>query len=175
MKKALQMIAVLGVVGLVSGLLLVSMYRYASPQIENNEKKAIERAVYTVLPQAKSYKVIALGEKEIYQGINKSGKVIGYAFKARGSGYQGIIELIVGMNVELTEVRGLEVITSVETPGLGGRIVEKRFKNQFAGLGALPRIEPGQIQAITGATVSSMSVLKILNAEIARIRELLEK
>ncbi|MDW7679148.1 MAG: RnfABCDGE type electron transport complex subunit G [bacterium] len=179
MKKTLQMVAVLLMVGLFSAVSLVSMFQYAQPLIEINRQRELETAILQVLPQAKSYQT--LEEKEgLYKGLDSDGNPIAYAFVSEGSGYQGKIRMMVGINLELTNLLGLEVLENIETPGLGAKIDEDDFKAQFVGLTVLPQIEyvqnripekPNTIQSITGATVSSRAVVRTLNKDIARIRK----
>ena len=184
MKKIIQMITVLVLVGLASGAALVAMYKYAHPQIELHKKKALDEAVYAVLPEARSYKVMEIEEKKIYKGFNSKNKPVGFAFVAKGGGYQGEIEIMVGVAPTLDYIKGIEILESVETPGLGGKITSSDFKSQFKGLSALPKIEylkgkkpekPNQIQAITGATVSSKSVVAIINKEMIAIKSILSE
>jgi len=182
MKNAVKMILVLVIVGIFSGGVLVSVYNYASPLIESNEAKALEEAIYKVLPDAKSYNKITKETVVLYEGVDEKGKVVGYAFKASGFGYQGVIEIIAAVDTELNEIKGMEVLESSETPGLGAEIMNEPFKKQFRGLSVLPRItftketvtENNEIQAITGATISTRAVVKILNMEIARVRRALK-
>lgn len=183
MKNAVRMILVLVIVGAVSGGVLVCVYNYASPLIEKNEKKALEEAIYKILPQAKSYSEITKDGIVLYKGVDEKGNVVGYAFKAKGFGYQGEIEIIAGIDAELKELKGMEVLESTETPGLGAEITNEPFKKQFHGLSVLPNItftkdkvtQENEIQAITGATISTRAVVEILNKEIARIRAVFNK
>lgn len=182
MKKVMQMITVLTIVGLFSAVSLVSMFNYAAPLIEANRQRELQAAILTVLPDASSYQVI--DEKEgIYQGLDADGNPTDYAFIAEGGGYQGKIRMMVGINRELTALKGLEVLENIETPGLGAKIDETNFKAQFVGLSVVPQIEyvhnrkpdkPNVIRAITGATISSRAVVKTLNKDIERIKKVLE-
>jgi len=182
MKKVMQMVAVLTIVGLFSAVSLVSMFNYAEPLIEANRQRELQEAIVTVLPDASSYQVI--DEKDgIYQGLDADGKPMDYAFIAEGGGYQGKIRMMVGINRELTALKGLEVLENIETPGLGAKIDEPDFKTQFVGLSVVPQIEyvqnrkpdkPNAIQAITGATISSRAVVKTLNKDIERVKKILE-
>ena len=184
MKKSLQMIIVLVVVGIVSGTALVYMYKYAQPLIEENKKKAVQEAVFKVLPKAKTYEIIFVDNKQVYKVKDDKDQVIGYAFVASGNGYQGKIEIMVGIDRTFSQIKGIDILTSVETPGLGAKIQGKPFKEQFEDLKILPEITciknqapdaDNEIQAITGATVSSSSVVKILNKETAVLRKALLK
>lgn len=172
------MILVLAIIGLISAGALVGVYNYASPLIEKNKAKELEESIFKVLPEAVKYNTIKKGGVVLYEGIDKSGKVTGYAFKAKGYGYQGEIEIIAAVDAGLKELKGMEVLESSETPGLGAKITEEPFKKQFRRLSVLPEIiftkggvsKSNEIQAITGATISTKAVVEILNEEIARIR-----
>ncbi len=179
MKNAIRMILVLVVVGLISGGALVSVYNYASPLIEKNKEKELKDALNKVLPEVVDYKEIEANR--LYEGRGKRNRLVGYAFIAEGNGYQGKIKIIAGIDPGLKELKGIEVLESSETPGLGAEITKEPFKSQFRGLSVVPDVtftkgavsEKNEIQAITGATISTRSVVKILNKEIARIREVL--
>jgi len=184
LRKSIQMVLVLSIVGMISGASLVGIYKYTQPRIEQNKKEEIRRAIFEVIPQAKSYKTIAKKGKLIYQGLDSSGNLVGYAFTGEGAGYQGTIEIMIGMDSHLEKVTGIQILESVETPGLGAKITSKAFRNQFKALLVSPLIElikgkktekPNQIQAITGATISSQAVVDILNKTIKETREKLLK
>ncbi|RLC34105.1 MAG: electron transporter RnfG [Candidatus Nealsonbacteria bacterium] len=184
LRKSIQMVLVLSIVGMISGASLVGVYKYTQPKIEQNKKEEIRRAIFEVIPQAKSYKTIVKEDKLIYQGLDSSGNLVGYAFTGEGPGYQGTIEIMIGMDSHLNKVTGIQILESVETPGLGAKITSKAFRDQFRALVVLPLIElikrkkverPNQIQAITGATISSQAVVDILNKTIKETREKLLK
>jgi len=182
MKKIIHMIIVLGVVGLISGTSLVFVYKYATPLIYANQAKELDDAIFRIIPGGDKYDPIEEGE-DIFKVYGKNGENMGYAFIAEGSGYQGNIKMIVGVKKDLETLYGIEILESVETPGLGGEIAEDFFKNQFKGLKTAPFIKcvksavtkKNEIQAITGATISSNSVTNILNAKIKRIRDILKQ
>lgn len=182
MNRVIHMVVVLTTVGLLSAIALVSMFQYANPFIEENRRRVLQTAILEVLPEARSYQI--MDEKQgIYQGLDAADHPVGYAFVSEGSGYQGKIRMMVGMSLDVTQLKGLQILENVETPGLGAKIDEKGFKDQFVGLEVLPQIEyvqnrkpdkPNAIQAITGATISSRSVVKALNNDIERVKRILE-
>lgn len=98
-----------------------------------------------------------------------NGTVQGLAVPFEGSGLWGTIRGYLAVTPDLHEVLGMVFTEQNETPGLGGRISEPPFKEQFRGL----QIAPGdtlsygsgenQVDAVTGATLTSNAVLKILN------------
>ena len=184
MKKTLWMIAVLVIVGLVSGAGLSITYKYTMPLIEDNKVKELERSIYTIIPEMARYERIEKDNLVIYKGIKSDGSTAGYAFTSKGGGYQGDISMMVGIDENLEKLLGLEILESVETPGLGGKITNKEFKGQFKGVSVLKKIEyvknqkpskANEVEAITGATVSSNSVVNILNGGISKAREILKK
>jgi electron transport complex protein RnfG len=96
-----------------------------------------------------------------------------------GNGFQGNIRIMFGVNEELNKVTGLEVLEQVETPGLGTKITEEPFIEQFDELVTEPQVDwvkgappsnPNEIQTITGATISSKAIVTILNAGIEQLR-----
>lgn len=115
--------------------------------------------------------------KTIYT-IEEENQIKGYAFPAGGAGLWGSIEAYVAINADYSEIIGLEFISHNETPGLGGRISEDEFKDQFRGLSLTEstndnyivyRPTPGgNVDAIAGATLTSKSVSNFLNQDIEK-------
>lgn len=175
------MILTLSIVGIISGAALVSVYQYTHPLIEKNKEEALQRAIFEVLPRAKSYDTITKKGKVIYRGLDSSGALVGYALVGEGAGYQGVIIVMIGIDPGLNNTIGIEILESVETPGLGAKITSPWFKDQFNNLKILPLVEliknklpfkPNQVQAITGATISSQAVVDIVNKTIKQAREI---
>jgi len=103
------------------------------------------------------------------------------AFFFSGSGLWGDIEGFISISGDMKSLEGLTFTKQSETPGLGGRIEEMWYKEQFRGVEIdtdkgsplVYRPEPGgNVDAISGATSTSKAVLKILNPII---REKLDK
>ena len=187
MNKALKMILVLGVTGLISGSSLVFMYRYATPRIEENQNRELQEAIYKIVPDAAKYELDTREGEEFFEVYDKDGRLLGYAFIAEGNGYQGSIKLIGGIRKDLETLYGIEILESVETPGLGGEIVKDEFKGQFRkrrfynglkcikGGAVLEKHTPLEIVAVTGATISSQSVVNILNKKVKKLKGILRK
>ncbi len=181
MKKIAKMVLTLTFLGLVSGLVLSLVSNYADPKIEQNKQEALREAIYYVVQPTEDYEKKTVDGKIIYETYNASGQLAGYAFTASGGGYQGTIRLMAGVGPKLQEIKGIQILESSETPGLGGKIRGEGFKGQFRGLqvpgklGLVKSEEPetGEIQAITGATISSRAVVNIINKELTRVRSIL--
>ena len=103
---------------------------------------------------------------------------IGWVIPWGGRGFADRIELLVGLDAAGATITGLYVLEQKETPGLGNKIMEAQWRQQFAGLSALgslqvsrgPRTADNQVDAITGATISSESVCAIVNQALDRLR-----
>ena len=181
MKQIGKMVLVLTLLGLISGLALSLVSNYADPLIEENKQEAIREAIYYVLQSTEDYETDEVDGKLVYRAVDSSEELTGYAFTASGGGYQGTIRLMLGVGPDLQEVKGIQILESSETPGLGGKIRGESFKSQFRNLSAEEEIglvksaEPdeGEVQAITGATISSKAVVNIINKELSRIRSVL--
>jgi len=96
---------------------------------------------------------------------------VALAFKCRGRGLWGTITAVVGMAPDGRTFRQLRILDQNETPGLGARIGEPWFMRQTAGkrgpLKLVPEgtrsAQPNEIDAVTGATISSAAVRDMLN------------
>ena len=179
--SAVRMIAALVAVGVFSGITLVFVYNYAMPRIQANVEAETDRAIRNIFPGAS--RIESTREEDVSRVMDARGGLLGYAFTAEGNGYQGCIKLIAGVDAGLSGMKGMEVIESQETPGLGAEIAGGTFKEQFKGLSIVHPIEyvknrkpqkPYQIEALTGATISSRAVVNILNRRIREIRGLLK-
>lgn len=182
MNNVVKMFLNLTVVAVLSGVILSAVYNSADPLIQANREKELKEAIFLVLPEARDYRAVekAVGKEKftVYIGLDSKGEPVGVAFKADGGGFQGNIAIMVGMGLEYLKLKGIKVLEQLETPGLGNRISEPAFEDQFKGIDVTPRIEyiknrkpekPNQIQAITGATISSDAVVKNLNNAIAKV------
>lgn len=126
-------------------------------------------------------------EPRLFAGFREDGSLQGIAIEAQGQGYADVIRLIYGYSPDCGCIIGLKVLESKETPGLGDKIgKDPDFLSNFNALdvrldkasgassgattGPLELIKQGsnlsawQIDAISGATISSVAVTDILNA-----------
>jgi Na+-transporting NADH:ubiquinone oxidoreductase subunit C len=83
------------------------------------------------------------------------------------------------INEETEKITELKVMHHTETPGLGGRIEEEWFLSQFRDLDYFDSVKivkertgaRGEVDAISGATVTSRSMENIINSALNRYRE----
>ena len=98
-------------------------------------------------------------------------QILRHVLPIGGPGLWGQIEGVAGLNSDLDRLTGVDFTVQIETPGLGGRIVELWFREQFRGkTGPLSRVPErtegegaNQFDAITGATITSTAVEDMLN------------
>lgn len=185
-----RLVLTLALAGLVSGLAIVGIYRLTLPVIQENQAAALRRAVFEVVPGAERLQrlewdgaALAPAEAEagdadpaVYAGYDAAGALVGYAIPGAGAGYQDTIRLIYGYDPVARQVVGMQVLESRETPGLGDKIFKDAdFVEQFRDLAVEPRVElvkdgataDHQVDAITGATISSSAVVSILQQQNA--------
>lgn len=175
----------LTVFGLLSGVILAGVFGVADPLIKANKAEELRKAIFTVLPDAEDYvkleKHLADEMVTIYVGYGAGGELVGVAFKADGNGFSGNVGVMAGLDMAYLRLKGIEILDQLETPGLGDRIREPGFKDQFKGVEVKPRLEyikyrkpekPNQIQAITGATISSNAVITNINNMIVKLEQL---
>ncbi len=155
LKKAFPVI-LLTIVVAISVSLLSFADKLTRPQIEAQQQKKIQTLLTGMFPEMSRYDL----DNDIYIIYSDEAK-IGYAFIAVGKGYGGDIDILVGLENKTT-IKGISIVSHTETPGLGSRITESSFTDQFAGLNidsvALKKAG-GEVDAITGSTISSTAVI----------------
>ncbi|MEW6710555.1 MAG: FMN-binding protein [Candidatus Riflebacteria bacterium] len=101
-----------------------------------------------------------------------------WVFEASGAGMWGEMTLVGVVDLETETMTGLQVIGQNETAGLGSRITEPVFAEQFVNLSLQPRVEMvrarfrnNQFDAVSGATVTSKALETLINKAISQVRE----
>lgn len=123
--------------------------------------------------------------RNMYERIGAGSPAIGFDFG--GMGFWDRINGIVVLQPDLEKIISIRFFDHKETPGLGARIEEEWFTDQFKGLpiawerpvpdrivfGHATGADPShRIDAITGATQTSMALRRFLNEELESIRNL---
>ena len=183
-----RLIATLAVAGALAGLVLVLVHQWAEPRIQAHQARALSEAVYEVLAAPASYRTAFLVDgaftttpsaaadttslERIYVGYDEGGRLLGVAVAGAEPGFQDVIRLLFGYDPERGQVVGMKVLESKETPGLGDKIEkDSSFVAEFADVAApLVGVTPlrakgaeGEVDMITGATISSRAVIAIIN------------
>jgi len=177
MRQGIRTALILLTIGIISAISISFMAQYAYPIIEKNRAAALRQAILAVLPGAERFETIDEKDK-IYRGLNGNSETVGYAFAGEDGGYQGIIKMMIGISPDMQTLTGIIILENLETPGLGAKITSDEFRSQFKNLSVQEPVEyilnkppekPNQIQAITGATISSRAVVNILNKAVSRV------
>jgi Na+-translocating ferredoxin:NAD+ oxidoreductase subunit G len=170
----------------VYGAALAGVQTTLAPRIAENKQQETLRVIPLLIPGADVDQTVAVTvrstegrERRVYQTFGDDGKHNGWVLPASGQGFVDTIELLIGLDVGLSTITGLYVLDHKETPGLGDRIQRQQFADSFRGrpLASSLRVvkaEPStsrEIQAVSGATVSSWAVCEIVNAAIDQLRE----
>ena len=141
-------------------------------RIAENKRIKTQKALAEVLPGATGMEKTDNGSG-IVQGVyapDAASPVQGWAVQvAPTSGFAGQIVLMVGVNADKT-VSGISVVTHAETPGLGAVSAAKTpagesFRDSFLGLSGTVTVS--DIDAISGATITSKAVAEGVSAALA--------
>lgn len=196
-----RLIATLGVAGMLSGILLAAVNQHTAPIIEAYRAEQLRLAVYEVLPDAAGYTTYYLVDgaltpalpggakeseyKQVYAGYDEAGEPVGVALSRGESGFQDVILVIFGYDPAAGTLSGMKVLESKETPGLGDKIFkDQEWVDQFFAGPKTPLVpvkpgagkgKPGEIDTITGATISTKAVIMIINNAIAEWHPVLEQ
>jgi len=198
---AVSMIRTLGLVSAICGLIIVGAYEGTYDAVAANKRIATERAVFKVVPAAKSIveylalpgggierKVgagdtpIAPGAVKFFAAYDAAGKLAGIAAEGGAKGYADTVRIMFGYSPDCQCVVGIGVVAMRETPGIGDKIItDKEFLANFNALdvklkGDLSMLanevkavkhgaktNPWQIDAISGATITSRAVGRAIN------------
>lgn len=161
----IKIIINLVVIYAVGGSILAGVYAWASPKMFIEAKKAKEKALKEMMPEAdeapKKIGDWSPHDKHAeYYEVKKGGQRIGYIVETYGKGYSSFINTLVSLDANLV-VQKINVLHHAETPGLGDEVEVPAWKDQFKGksLDQLVLVKDGPgIQAVSGATISSRAV-----------------
>ncbi|MBD3317102.1 MAG: FMN-binding protein [Chitinivibrionales bacterium] len=127
------------------------------------------------------------GEKITVFRHEKTGR-IGFVFS--GMGFWDVIRGVIVLSPGLKQISNIQFLEQKETPGLGARIEEEWFTEQFHDLniawqepvdqriiigGSSGNELPNRVDAVTGATQTSMALMRILNEELAAFKQAYRK
>ena len=153
-----------------------------SPKIAENKLRETVSKIPTLVLGADTGQKTTIDGKTVFRAVDGAGKLVGWVVPARGQGFVDRIELLIGLDAEAKTIKGLYVLAQKETPGFGNKIREDEWLVQFTGQAAdkplaVTKAPPkaGEIQALTGATISSESVCRIVNETVAAWAEVLRR
>jgi len=160
---------------LVVSLLLGIVNQVTKPRIDAIQKAKQEAAMAQVLP-ADGYEkagFTAANVTAIYKAVS-GGTQTGWVAETSTSGSQGIIQMMVGVDME-GKVTGVSVVSHSETPNIGTKVVgDQSVLDRFIGMSRADgeiTVNSGtnRFDGISGATYSSKGVAAGVNAALAAI------
>jgi electron transport complex protein RnfG len=150
------MIRTLGLVSAICGLIIVGAYQSTYDAVAANKRIATERAVFKVIPAAKSIaEYVALpaggieprvgagdtaitpGAVKFFAAYDTDGRLAGIAAEGTAKGYADTVRIMFGYSPDCQCVVGIGVVNMRETPGIGDKIItDKEFLANFKALDA---------------------------------------
>lgn len=180
MNQVVKFGVILGAICLAATLVLAITYEVTKPKIDAEFKREEKAALEAIQPDADSFTEKSVDGIEYFDAM-KDGKVVGYCVRTTGTGYNGYIRMIVGID-KTGVIKGVEIIEQYETPGLGAKIDEIRpgetepyFLKQFKGKSAMTIAVKKDIDAITGATISSKAVTDAIRGTVEEFLKKVKK
>jgi electron transport complex protein RnfG len=195
--SSFRLLSTLALGGAAAGLLVVGVYKATLPTIQHYEAAKVAGAVREVLKAPARWDTLylergaltkspAAGEArkdlpKAYLGFDDAGRKLGVAVTAQEPGFQEEVLLMIGFEPSSGALIGFKVLDEKETPGLGDKIErDKSFGSQFPGriapLKGVKKVSDGnksEVQTITGATISSRAVIRIINHAVEKWQPLL--
>lgn len=177
--------------GAACGLVLQGVAAVTGPAARRNEEALLARAVLSALgvpPPAGEGEVLELFSQRVravdagggrFYVLEEGGVPVACAVEVRGRGLWGPMRGIVAVSADGRRIRGVSIFEHSETPGLGAEVASPEFARRFAGRlvrrsgititrpGTARR--PGEVDGITGATVTSRRVGEMVNEGLSRL------
>ncbi len=154
----------------VAAVALAAVYGITRPVIDRQAADAVTRALSEALPAAHHFEPII--PDSLWYGLDSAGQKVGIVLRTAPRGYAGPVVTMAGVGLDgrvfavIVAAQGLK-----ETPGLGLKALEPRFREQFAGKTAVEvrlRKDGGTVDAISAATITSRAIANGLSAALER-------
>lgn len=157
---------------IVAGLLGLVNYVTADTIAEQIAQKA-ENAMRQVL-EADSYEPLDVPENSTVTAAYRAGDR-GYVVRVAPNGFGGAIDMMVGVDVS-GAVTGVAIVSQSETASLGANCTREDFRAQFTGKTGTLSVskDGGEIETLTGATVTSRAVTEGVNTALEFVQEVLK-
>ena len=196
MNKIIKNTIILTIITLVSGVALGAVYEITKAPIANAQEQAKQEAYKQVFEDADSFDDLEVDDKEAAEAVKaagvddgaeineaveakQGGETIGYVITATDpNGYGGDIQVSVGIQNDGT-VNGIAILSINETAGLGMKASEPEFYEQYSGKQtdhfyvSKDGGEGEQIDAISGATITTRAVTGAVNASLGYYQNVL--
>jgi len=158
----------------ISGAIIAVTYFITAPVAVKTAAKIKTDAMKSLVTNAQKFNSVK--NKTGWFAAEKDGKVIAYVVPAESKGYGGAISMLVSVTPE-GKIIDFAILDSNETPGLGQNADKEPFKSQFKGKGTKDLVvvkdatKVNNIQAMTGATISSKAVTKGIKEAVEQVSQ----
>ncbi len=154
-----------------AGVVIAATYTVTAPIAAQEQINLKNQAMKELVPDAQSFKPIE-GKTDWYSAM-KDDKVLAYVVPAESKGYGGAIKMVTAITVE-GKVMDYKILVHNETPGLGDKASDDKFRKQFSGKAAevleVVKVPTDKnIQALTGATITSRAVTKGIKEAVEQV------
>jgi electron transport complex protein RnfG len=196
--SSIRLLSTMGGAGAVAGLLIVLVYQFTLPAILANRAERLENAILQVVPGSTAYEPLyevdgaltatlpsTVDPKDvpkIYKAVDGQGALKGYAIPASETGFSDVVDLLFGFDPARPGTLGLVVVGRKETPGLGDKVEAPAWLEQFedaqtpiAGVKAGQAQRPEDVEMVTGATITSRTIINAVNRAVDRWKPLIER
>ena len=195
-KSMIKNALILFAITLVAGVLLGLVYQITKDPIAYQDKLAQDKANQSVFATAKTFEDVELDQaaaemvsserggvtiESVKKAVDESGTAAGYVIQVKSKGYGDFIEYTVGITND-GNINGISIISIAETPGLGmnaDKVITPQFENKAATTFAV--VKNGQlsdastqIEAISGATITSRAVTEGVNGAVSYFEKALK-
>lgn len=185
MKPMLKITLSLAVICAIAAAGLAAVNQMTKKAIAINNQKEVQESLSFLFPQSERFDPVSFTNPspessqkgkdfnilELYQAIQEDSG-IGYVFKVETKGYGGEILLLIAISTQDQNMEGIKILEHQETPGLGSEITSSHFQDQFKGKSLSDPYEINQdIQALSGATISSKAIIRACRGVIAYLEK----
>ena len=165
---------------MVFGASLAGIDRFLGPIIEENQRNETYNKIPDLVPGGEKEKAeeVEIGGRWVLKIFDEKDTHIGWVLRASDMGYSDRIKALLGTDIEVKKITGVYVLDQKETPGLGSKITSS-WNRQFVGKSTSPPLvvvkrstgRENEIDAISGATISSNALTKIVNDAVKTFRK----
>ena len=171
------LVIVLAAICLVSAAVLGLVNKVTVGPIQANTEKTVQESLRAVMPIDGDYEDVTdqytggditvenTGVSVPVKAVYKAGDE-GYVVESMSpNGFGGALDMMAGIDTE-GNVTGIAIISHAETSGLGSKSTDPEWQAQFKGLNGVVSVtkDGGQVEAITGSTITSRAVCDGVNA-----------
>ena len=171
LRLALTLLAITAVVAVI----LAGVNSVTAPRIAELNAEKTQAAIEAVLPGG-GEEIAFTDDTGLVSTVYKGQS--GYAVEVTPAGFNGTVTMMVGVD-NAGKVLGISIVNHTETAGLGAEAASQgaagtAFRSQFTGMSGSVSVakDGGQVDALTGATITSRAVCTGVNAALNAVAKL---